>query len=143
MFICVKMLTNSENCRSNCPINFALELFGDKWTLLIIRDLMFKEKSYYGDFLSSQEGVSTNILADRLKRLEMSGVICKLEDPENRKKQIYSLTTKGKDLLPVMLEITAWSAQYDAHTNTPRNFVAALTEDKQAVIHAMRENLGK
>lgn len=135
------MLQNSENCRSNCPINFLLETFGDKWTLLIVRDLMFKEKRYYGDFLQSAEGISTNILAERLKRLELNGVVTKSEDPKNKLKHIYSLTDKGKDLLPVMLEITAWSAKYDSLTNTPPEFVAQLKADKEAVTRALKQKL--
>ncbi|OZG75513.1 hypothetical protein BTA51_01960 [Hahella sp. CCB-MM4] len=121
---------NSKDCRSNCPINFILETFGDKWTLLVIRDLMFKGKRHYGDFLASEEKISTNILADRLQRLEERGVINKTIDPNNRSKFIYSLTQKGKDLLPVMLEITAWSGRYDSLTNTPKWFLQALKEDK-------------
>ena len=128
-----RMIHNSESCRSNCPINFVLETFGDKWTLLVIRDLMFKGKRYYGEFLDSNEKISTNILADRLQRLESKGVIEKQIDPENRSKLIYRLTAKGKDLLPVMLEITAWSSKHDSQTNTPAPFVAALEQDKVAL----------
>jgi hypothetical protein len=69
------MAHNSDRCRSHCPINFVLETFGDKWTLLVIRDLMFHGKRHYGEFLASDEGISTNILADRLQRLERDGVI--------------------------------------------------------------------
>jgi DNA-binding HxlR family transcriptional regulator len=125
---------NSENCRSNCPINFVLETFGDKWTLLVVRDLMFKGKKYYGEFLKSDEGISTNILAERLQRLESHGIITKHKDPDHKSKFIYSLTEKGKALLPIMLEVTQWSSTYDSLTNTPREFVEALEGDKKAVI---------
>ncbi len=117
------MARNSELCRSNCPINFVLETFGDKWTLLIVRDLMFKGKQTYGEFLDSDEKISTNILANRLKRLEDHGIVEKTVASDNRSKLIYSLTPKGKDLLPVMLEITAWSARHDMTTNTPDAFL--------------------
>jgi len=117
------MERNSEHCRSNCPINFVLETFGDKWTLLIVRDLMFKEKRTYNEFLQSDEKISTNILADRLRKLEEHEIVTKAVAPDNRSKIIYSLTTKGKDLLPVMLEITAWSAKHDTATNTPESFM--------------------
>ena len=110
-----------------------LETFGDKWTLLVIRDLMFKGKRYYGEFLDSNEKISTNILADRLQRLESNGVIEKQIDLDNRSKFIYRLTVKGKDLLPVMLEITAWSSKHDSQTNTPPFFVTALKQDKAAL----------
>ena len=132
---------NSENCRSNCPINFVLETFGDKWTLLVIRDLMFKGKKYYGEFLESDEKISTNILAQRLLRLENHGVISKEKDPEHKSKFIYSLTSKGKALLPIMLEITQWSSRYDSLTNTPKEFVEALEMDKEKVMEGVLDQL--
>lgn len=127
------MAHNSENCRSNCPINFVLETFGDKWTLLVVRDLMFKGKRYFGDFLASDEGIATNILADRLKRLEQHGIVTKAPDASHKSKVVYSLTDRGKDLLPVMLEITAWSARHDSHTNTPPAFLQAFDHDREAL----------
>lgn len=128
------MAHDSQHCRSNCPINFILETFGDKWTLLVIRDLMFHGKRYYGEFLDSDERISTNILADRLHRLERDGVISKESDPDNRSRAIYRLTQKGKDLLPVMLEITAWSGKYDSKTNAPRALLRALRKDRGPLI---------
>lgn len=127
------MKHNSENCRSNCPINFVLETFGDKWTLLIVRDLMFKGKKHYGEFLQSDENIATNILANRLKRLENHGIVTRSADPANAAKRLYSLTAKGKDLLPVMLEITAWSAKHDTLTNTPKEFSQRLKVEKEAI----------
>ena len=132
----------SENCRSNCPINYLLELFGDKWTLLVIRDLMFKEKHYFGEFLQSDEKISTNILANRLQSLEAHGVIAKKMDEKNRSKIIYSLTAKGKDMLPIMLEVTQWSSKYDALTNTPADFQQALKNDKAALTSNLKKGLG-
>jgi len=128
------MAHDSGHCRSNCPINFILETFGDRWTLLVIRDLMFHGKRYYGDFLASDEGISTNILADRLQRLEQDGVVEKEIDPGNRSRLIYRLTQKGKDLLPVMLEITAWSGKYDSKTNAPPPLLKALKKDRRPLI---------
>lgn len=122
LMVHIGMLRNSSSCRSNCPINFVLETFGDKWTLLIVRDLMFKGKQTYGELLQSDEKISTNILANRLKRLEEHGIITKSVASENGSSFIYSLTSKGSDLLPVMLEITAWSAKHDSMTNTPTSF---------------------
>ena len=133
------MTENSKNLRSNCPINFAVETFGDKWTLLVIRDLMFKGKRHYGDFLASDEKISTNILADRLQKLETKGVISKSLDPENASKYIYTLTKKGQALLPAMVEVTAWSAQYDSYTNTPSEFLDTYKSNKDALIE-MFEN---
>lgn len=135
------MPRDSDLCRSNCPINFVLETFGDKWTLLVIRDLMFHGKRYYGEFLASDEGISTNILADRLQRLEQGGVVEKETDPDNRSRAIYRLTEKGKDLLPVMLEITAWSGKYDSKTNTPSAFLKALKKDRRPLIAKILSDL--
>ncbi|HDY98671.1 MAG TPA: transcriptional regulator [Pseudomonas sabulinigri] len=120
--------------RSHCPINYALESFGDKWTLLIIRDLMFKTKTSFNEFLSSNEKISTNILADRLRRLESLGIVSKEVSDENRSKLIYSLTRKGRDLLPIMMEITQWSGRYDPQTNAPEALLKRLEADKLGLI---------
>ncbi len=113
--------SGSELCerRSACPINYALEIFGDKWTLLVLRDLMFKGKDRYRDFQASEEGVSTNILANRLKRLEQHGLVSRSteESKLSQARPKYRLTRKGQDLLRVMLEITRWSGKYDPDTN--------------------------
>jgi DNA-binding HxlR family transcriptional regulator len=135
------MAHDSDLCRSNCPINFVLETFGDKWTLLVIRDLMFHGKRHYSEFLASDEGISTNILANRLQRLEQDGVVEKEVDPNNRSKAIYRLTEKGKDLLPVMLEITAWSGKYDSKTNAPAPFLKALKKDRRPLISKILSEL--
>ena len=98
--------------RSDCPLNFGLEVFGDKWTLLIIRDLLLFGKRHYNEFLSSQEGISTNILADRLNHLEREGLITMEKDAGHKQKKIYKPTQKGMDLMPVLLEIGLWSKRY-------------------------------
>ncbi len=98
--------------RSGCPINLGLEVFGDKWTLLIIRDLMFAGKRHFREFLASAEGISTNILSDRLAMLVDAGIITRADDPEHRLKAIYSLTEKGIELLPILAQISRWSRRY-------------------------------
>ena len=98
--------------RSGCPINLGLEVFGDKWTLLIVRDLMFAGKRHYREFLASDEGISSNILADRLAMLVEAGIISKAGDPSHRLKAIYSLTEKGIELLPIIAQISRWSRKY-------------------------------
>ncbi|MBL1321577.1 MAG: helix-turn-helix transcriptional regulator [Methylophaga sp.] len=123
--------------RSHCPINFAQEVFGDKWSLLIIRDLMFKGKKNYSEFLSSDEKISTNILANRLEKLEVDGLITKEIDSENNSKKIYGLTQKGIDLLPMLLEMIAWSAKYDDETGTPAEFIQELEKDKESLIREL------
>ncbi len=139
----ITMSHNSKNLRSNCPINFVLETFGDKWTLLIIRDLMFKGKVFYNEFLSSAENISTSVLAKRLKTLESQNIIQKSIDPKNRSKLRYALTRKGKDLLPIMLEITAWSARYDDLSNVPKSFVEALNNNKDGLLKKLSQDLNK
>ena len=131
------METYRKKYRSHCPINFAQETFGDKWSLLIIRDLLFKGKNYYGEFLNSDEKISTNILANRLEKLEEDGLITKAIDKENNAKKIYSLTQKGLDLLPMLLEMIAWSAKYDKDTGTPKEFIRKLTQDKDSLIREL------
>ena len=131
------------NRRSDCPISFALDLFGDKWSLLIIRDLMFKGKVYYGDFLDSEEKIATNILADRLQMLERAGIIAKRQDQRIKTKYIYSLAEKGIDLLPVLIEIILWSAKYDPETAAPKEFVAGARKDKKGLIKDIIKNIRK
>ena len=103
-----------ENHRSHCPINLALEVFGDKWSLVIIRDIMFDGKRHFRELLQSEEKIASNILTDRLVMLEQEGIISKVADPDHKLKYIYSLTTKGIDLLPIMVEIGAWSLKYES-----------------------------
>ncbi|HVM89911.1 MAG TPA: helix-turn-helix domain-containing protein [Puia sp.] len=100
------------NKRSDCPISSSLDVWGDKWSLLIIRDLMNAKQCTYGDFLKSPEGIATNILASRLLALEENGVIEKLSHPDSKAKVLYKLTRKGIDLLPVMFEIGIWADKY-------------------------------
>lgn len=135
------MIRNSDACRSNCPINFVLETFGDRWTLLIVRDLMFKGKQTYGGFLESEEQISTNILADRLRRLEAHEIIQKAVAKDNRSKLIYSFTDKGKDLIPIMLEVTAWSARHDSQSNVPATFLSDYESGREQMIAGVLANL--
>ncbi len=124
--------------RSDCPVHFALEAFGDPWSLLIIRDLMFKGRTRYTDFLKAEEGIATNVLADRLARLEEHGIVEK-QDAVRGSSGSYRLTTKGIDLLPIMLEIIAWSAKHDSKTAADRSFVQRLRGNRdglRADIHA-------
>lgn len=103
--------------RSGCPINLALEVIGDKWSLLIIRDMIFGNRRHFREFLTqSLEGIASNILADRLKRLTDQGIITRAEDPTHRQKTIYSLTEKGIDLLPILAEMSAWGLKYQPVT---------------------------
>jgi DNA-binding HxlR family transcriptional regulator len=127
--------------RSDCPISYALDIFGDKWSLLIIRDLIFVGKKTYGEFISSEEKISTNILADRLETLECAGLIKSRRDKEKKSRIIYSLTDKGIDLLPAILETIRWSAAYDKKTAAPPSFVERIKNDREALIQELRMSL--
>jgi DNA-binding HxlR family transcriptional regulator len=127
--------------RSDCPINYGLEIFGDKWTLLIVRDLIFKGKHSYGEFLKSEEKIATNILADRLLQLENAGIVIKNADPAHGSKFIYKLTQKGIDLLPVLVELIMWSARYDSQTAADVAFVEAVEKDKVGVLTDISNSL--
>lgn len=128
--------------KSDCPIHFALEIFGDRWTLLIIRDLIFKGKKYYGEFLASEEKIATNILADRLAQLEQAGIVTKKQDEQHKSKQVYRLSPKGLDLLPMLTEMILWSAKYDPHTAADSGFVALATADREALYERVLGEVG-
>ena len=103
----------TEPQRSGCPINLSLEVLGDKWSLLIIRDMMFGNRRHFRELLTkSEEGISSNILADRLKTLLAEGIITREGDPSHKQKGIYSLTEKGIELLPVLAQMAAWGYKY-------------------------------
>ena len=130
----------SIKCRSHCPITFALDLFGDKWSLLILRDLLFKQKCHYQEFLNAGEGISTNILADRLNQLENHRLINKIKDENNKKQYIYSPTEKAQDLIPMLAEMIAWSAKHDARTRVPPKMKRLIKKDKEAFVHSLGYN---
>ena len=99
--------------RSGCPINLALEVVGDKWSLLVIRDMMFGNRRHFRELLAkSDEGIASNILADRLKTLVEAGIISRAEDPTHKQKAIYSLTEKGIQLLPVLAQMSGWGFKH-------------------------------
>jgi DNA-binding HxlR family transcriptional regulator len=109
------MISNKENeRRSDCPVNFAVELLGDKWSLLIIRDIIFWGKKTYGDFLKSDERPATNILASRLAFLEREGIIKRSKDSTDGRREIYGVTEKGLELIPTLIEMIAWSAKNES-----------------------------
>lgn len=120
-------MTKLENEKwHGCPIRFLAGIVGDQWSLLIIRDIMFYDKHTYGEFLEAGEGISTNILADRLVRLEHKGILKKSVDPENHKRNLYHLTPMGRDFLPVMLAIMDWSEKHDPKTEVPKEWITKL-----------------
>lgn len=129
--------------RSTCPISTALELIGDRWTLLVIRDLMFAGKRRFREFLQSEEGISNSVLADRLSGLMERGLVTRRGDPAHAQKAIYRLTDKGVDLLPVLVAMSEWTQKYYPRTRRPE--AAALVgrrpqEIRQLALQMRREH---
>lgn len=144
------MNDSERNLRSNCPVNFGVESFGDKWSLLIIRDIVFWGKRKYGDFLNSDERIATNILAARLGQLEQEGILVKSPDPEDKRRDVYSLTEKGLDLIPLLVEIISWSGKLDEWQSVPgvatpqqceavQRFVT--TKDKSKIVDEIKKTV--
>jgi len=127
----------SPKRRSGCPLNASVEMLGDRWSLLILRDMMLRGFRSYKQFLESYEGIATNIVADRLRRLETYGIITTAPDPSDGRRLIYSLTPKGIDLAPVLTEMVLWAA---AHEDTENQaLVRLMRKDKQQFITEIRK----
>ena len=129
--------------RSNCPINLAVEVIGDKWTLLIIRDLMFEDKRHFREFLDGEEKIASNILTDRLAMLETEGIITKKSDTAHKQKFLYSLTEKGIDLLPVIIELGAWSMKYQPVDKERFAHAGQLAKAGSTAIRKLRRDLAR
>ena len=127
-----KMKENKK--RSECPISCSLDIWGDKWSLLIIRDLMFAQQCTYGDFLKSKEKIATNILAARLLTLEENAIIIKMDHPDSKAKVLYKLTQKGIDLFPVMVEIQLWADKHFTLSDERKAIIKVIKKDKETFI---------
>jgi DNA-binding HxlR family transcriptional regulator len=123
--------------RSGCPLNVSVEILGDRWSLLIIRDMMLRGFRSYTQFLDSYERIATNILAHRLKKLEAYGIIATQQDPLDGRKLIYTLTEKGMDLAPVLTEMVLWTAAHEKHQNP--QLIRQIKKDKQKFLAAIRQ----
>lgn len=134
-------MKHTRQRRSDCPINFALETFGDTWSLLIIRDIIYFGKKTYGEFLESEEGIATNILASRLAYLEQQGLLAKKVSEKDKRKDEYVLTEKGLGLIPVLVEMANWSAEHDPNTAAPTAWIARMKADKEKMIQLIRETV--
>lgn len=103
----------NDHRRSGCPINLTLEVVGDKWSLIVLRDIMFGNHRHFRELLAnSEEGIASNILADRLKRLVEEGILTKADDPTHKQKAVYSLTEKGIELFQILAQMSAWGLKY-------------------------------
>jgi DNA-binding HxlR family transcriptional regulator len=127
--------------RSGCPLNASVEMLGDRWSLLILRDMMLRGLRSYKEFLESYEGIATNILADRLRKLEAYGIISSLPDPSDGRKLIYSLTAKGIDLAPVLTEMVLWAGTHEKTEN--QALVRLMHKDKQKFLAEIRHRWAK
>lgn len=127
----------NEKRRSGCPLNASVEMLGDRWSLLIIRDMMLLGRRTFKEFLSSYERPASNILADRLRRLEVFGIIRAERDPSDGRKLIYLLTPKGMDLAPVLTEMVLWAAKHEETGNQP--LIRVMQKDKQKFLKQIRQ----
>ena len=127
--------------RSDCPINFALETFGDPWSLLIIRDIVYFGKKTYGEFLASEEGIAPNILALRLAHLEQQGLLVKKLYEKDKRKEEYVLTEKGLDLIPILVEMATWSIKHNPQTTAPAAWMALMKIEREKMIQLIRETV--
>lgn len=135
------MATSEKKRNTGCPIAFALDTFGDRWSLLIVRDIALRGSRTYSEFRNTSERIATNVLADRLRELEADGIIEKTRDPENRRMNIYALTEKGCDLIPVVLEMVRWSAKYDRDTAVKDTLLDKIKRDRDGFAMEIRARL--
>lgn len=129
--------------RSDCPISCSLDVWGDKWSLLIVRDLMLAKQCTYGDFLKSGEKIATNILASRLQMLEENEIITKSDHPDSKAKVLYKLTQKGVDLFPLMIEINLWAEKYYELPADRKAMLKEVKKDKEKFIKTATKDLKK
>ncbi len=137
------MKKEKNKLRSHCPVNYGLEAFGDRWALLILRDIIFRGKRTYGEFLKSEEGFATNILATRLEHLVAVGILQRDLDEADGRKDIFSLTEKGLDLIPLILEMVLWSSKYDKDSEAKRimPLVELIRKDNRKISQKVREKV--
>lgn len=132
--------TPQKTHRSLCPINLTLEAVGDRWSMLIVRDLMLRGHSSYQGFLRSEEKIATNILADRLVKLEQNGLITKAADPADKRKFIYALTERGADLAPILVELALYGLKYEPMANMAKEVILDMQKNKQVFAQRLTRN---
>ena len=131
----------STKGKSGCPINLSLELLGDRWTLLIIRDLIFAGKKHFREFLQSDEGISSRTLAERLQTLQDEGILTRSDDPTHGLKTVYRLTEAGIDLLPVLATLGAWGSKYRNADNELARIADELAAGGEVALEQMKKKL--
>ncbi len=125
--------------RSDCPLNVCLEIFGDRWSLLVVRDLLFKRRHEFKDYLAAKEKIASNILSDRLRRLEENGIIMKSVHPTDARRVDYRLTEKGLDLAPLLFEMALWATKHEG-THAPTPLLRRMSEDRENLLAELRAN---
>ena len=128
--------------RSNCPINFTVEMIGDTWSLLILRDIIYFGRKTYNEFLASDEGIARNILAERLVTLQAKGLLTKRPHPRDKRKEIYELTEDGMDLVPLLLDLAEWGAHRAANQDDlPQEWLQVVRERRSELIPRIQETV--
>ncbi len=125
--------------KSRCPINYTVEIFGDTWSILIVRDMIALGKKTFGELLDSEERIGTSVLAERLVHLEKKGIITKSPDKNDKRKMIYSLTEAGLNAIPIVYEISKWGSLTSPNPKAPDTWFKALEYDRELVLKLWRE----
>ncbi|MBV1856789.1 MAG: helix-turn-helix transcriptional regulator [Nannocystaceae bacterium] len=125
--------------RSNCPVAIALDVIGDKWSLLVLRDILLNHRQRFGELQAAGEDIASNILSNRLRSLTRNGILDRASDPDDRRQFIYTATQKGLDLLPLVLELGAWGARYGGRTAAPQDAADAYYADRAGKIRSATE----
>jgi len=136
-----------KDMRSGCPVNLSLEIFGDRWTLLVLRDIIFGGARHFRELLGGPERISSNILADRLAALVEHGLLTKADDPSHKQKVTYSLTEQAIQLVPVLAQLSTWGARHlpvtDEYAARAQVLTAGGTPLCEAFMDELRENFGE
>lgn len=127
--------------RSGCPINASLEVVGDAWSLLIIRDIVYFGRQTYNEFLASDEGIARNILANRLTQLQAKGILVKKPHPSDKRKDVYALTQDGLELIPLLLDMAEWGAKRVPQENLPHEWLKTVRANRVAVIPQIQKTV--
>lgn len=131
------LVTRKSKPRSGCPVSISLDRFGDRWSLLIIRDLMIRGYRTFKEFQQSGEGIATNILSDRLRNLEAAGIITATAEKSDGRKVNYRLTKKGIDLAPIVFELLLWAARHE-ETGASCAVLEHMAKNREAVLAEVR-----
>lgn len=135
------MARRIQSKRSTCPISFALEVFGDRWTLLVLRDLLLNSRSRYRELMACDEGIASNVLADRLKRLEQRGLIRKERDPKDARQYVYKPTQLAVGVVPMLIEMIVWGARNGRNTSVDPKFIRRFETDRERLVADVQQQI--